>query len=57
MLRFRELVIANKAHRACFWTWPWGHVYRVKETIYAKSGWCDLLECAVCGKTKAQMGP
>lgn len=39
----------NRAHRACFWTWPWGHVYkRTKdELIY------QVWECAVCGKTKS----
>lgn len=39
----------DKSHRQCFWTWPWGHVWK-----YDRGPVAPLMhwKCAACGKTK-----
>ena len=39
--------LEKKGRRArqlrCFWTWPWGHIWKAGETSYDRI-------CAICGK-------
>lgn len=38
----------RRVHRACFWTWPWGHIYKRTNFTVISQTW----KCAVCGNTK-----
>lgn len=35
------------SHWRCFWTWPWGHVWRGD----GRAGLAWFRKCAACGKT------
>lgn len=34
------------SHWCCFWTWPWGHVWKIDD----RAGLIFFLKCASCGK-------
>jgi hypothetical protein len=35
----------ERLYRKCFWTWPWGHKWKMTNWEY-----CSTYECRVCGK-------